>query len=169
MDIGCDGTTAYFGDTATHTQVEVFSIGSTGELKELNNFTNKNGESSNNVMLSLDGTHLYVSNTMSNQITTLSVGSNGALTYDSTLKLNKPGLYALGLATGTGLNLFVSEENNPESIGVLAAVGGVLKEVHRLAISCDQEWLRSGGADRSAKVLQLTTDSELSPAQISST
>ena len=129
VDIGCDGTTAYFGDTATHTQVEVFSIGSTGELKELNNFTNKNGESSNNVMLSLDGTHLYVSNTMSNQITTLSVGSNGVLTYDSTLKLNKPGLYALGLAGGTGLNLFVSEENNPESIGVLAAVGGILKEV----------------------------------------
>ena len=129
VDISCDGTTAYFGDTATNTQVEVFSISTSGELKELNNFTNKNGESSNNVILSLDGTHLYVSNTMSNQITTLSVGANGALTYDSTLKLNKPGLYALGLATGTGLDLFVSEENNPESIGVLAAVDGVLKEV----------------------------------------
>ncbi len=129
VDISCDGTTAYFGDTATNTQVEVFSVGSSGELKELNNFTNKNGESSNNVMLSIDGTHLYVSNTMSNEITTLSVGANGALTYDSTLKLKKPGLYALGLATGTGLDLFVSEENNPESIGVLAAVGGILKEV----------------------------------------
>lgn len=129
VDISCDGTTAYFGDTATDTQVEVFSISTSGELKELNNFTNKNGESSNNVILSLDGTHLYVSNTMSNQITTLSVRANGALTYDSTLKLNKPGLYALGLETGTGLDLFVSEENNPESIGVLAAVDGVLKEV----------------------------------------
>ena len=129
VDINCEGTAVYFGDTATNTQVEVFSIGSSGELKELNNFTNKNGTSSNNVMLSLDGTHLFVSNTMSNQITTLSVGANGALTYDSTLNLKKPGIYALGMATGTGLNLFVSEENNPESIGVLTDVGGILKEV----------------------------------------
>jgi 6-phosphogluconolactonase len=129
VDISCDGTTAYFGDAASNTQVEVFSISSSGELKELNNFTNKNGQSSNNVMLSVDGKHLYVSNTMSNQITTLSVGSNGALTYESTVKLNKPGLFALGLATGTGLDVFVSEQNNPESIGVLAANGGTLKEV----------------------------------------
>ena len=129
VDVSCDGTTAYFGDAASNTQVEVFSINSSGELKELNNFTNKNGESSNNIMLSVDGTHLYVSNTMSNQITTLSVGSNGALSYDSTVKLAKPGLYALGLATGTGLNLFVSEENNPEAIGVLTTDGGTLKEI----------------------------------------
>jgi hypothetical protein len=130
VEISCDGTTAYFGDAASNTQVEVFSISSSGELKELNNFTNKNGESSNNVVLSFDGKHLYVSNTMSNQITTLSVGSNGALTYDSTVKLNKPGLYALGLATGTsGLDVFVAEQNNPEAIGVLAANGGTLKEV----------------------------------------
>jgi 6-phosphogluconolactonase (cycloisomerase 2 family) len=130
VEINCDGTTAYFGDAATNTEVEVFSISSSGDLKELNNFTNKNGQSSDNVMLSVDGTHLYVSNTMSNQITTLSVGSNGALTYDSTVKLNKPGLYALGLATGTsGLDVFVSEKTNPEAIGVLAANGGTLKEV----------------------------------------
>jgi hypothetical protein len=130
VEISCDGTTAYFGDAAANTQVEVFSISSSGELKELSNFTNKNGDSSNNVMLSVDGTHLYVSNTMSNQITTLSVGSNGALTYDNTTKLNKPGLYALGLATGTsGLDIFVSEESNPESIGVLAVNGNTLKEV----------------------------------------
>jgi len=128
--VSCDGTTAYFGDAATNTEVEVFSISSSGELKELNNFTNKNGQSSDNVMLSVDGTHLYVSNTRSNQISTLSVGSNGALTYDSTVKLNKPGLYALGLAGGTsGVDIFVSEENNPEAIGVLAANGNTLKEV----------------------------------------
>jgi 6-phosphogluconolactonase (cycloisomerase 2 family) len=130
VDISCDGKTAYFGDAASNTQVEVFSISSTGELKELNNFTNKNGVSSNNIILSVDGKHLYVSNTMSNQITTLSVGSDGALTYDRSVKLNKPGLFALGLATGTGgVDLFVSEENNPESIGVLAASGNNLKEV----------------------------------------
>lgn len=130
VDISCDGSTAYFGDTASNTQVEVFSIGSTGELKELNNFTNNNGQSSNNILLSVDGKHLYVSNTMSNQITVLSVGSNGALTYDTTVKLNKPGLYALGMTTGTsGRDLLVSEQNNPESIGVLAAVGDTVKEV----------------------------------------
>jgi 6-phosphogluconolactonase (cycloisomerase 2 family) len=130
VDISCDGTTAYFGDAAANTQVEAFSISSSGTLKEIDNFTNKNGESSNNVMLSVDGKHLYVSNTMSNQITTLSVGSNGALTYDSTVTLKKPGTYALGLATSTsGANLFVSEQANPESIGILATNGDTLKEV----------------------------------------
>jgi hypothetical protein len=130
VEISCDGTTAYFGDAASNTQVEVFSISSSGELKEINNFTNKNGQSSNNVILSVDGKHLYVSNTMSNEITILSVGSNGALTYDSTVNLHKPGLYALGMVTGTsGVDLLVSEQNNPESIGVLAAVGDTLKEV----------------------------------------
>jgi hypothetical protein len=130
VDISCDGTTAYFGDAAANTQVEAFSISSGGTLKEIDNFTNKNGESSNNIVLSVDGKHLYVSNTMSTQITTLSVGSNGALTYDSTVKLNKPGTYALGLATGTsGVDLFVSEQSNPELIGVLATDVDTLKEV----------------------------------------
>ena len=130
VEISCDSTTAYFGDTASNTQVEVFSINSSGGLKEIDNFTNKNGQSSNNVMLSVDGKHLYVSNTTSNEITTLSVGSNGGLTYDNTVKLKKPGLYALGLGTGTsGLDIFVSEQNNPEAIGVLASNGGTLKEI----------------------------------------
>jgi 6-phosphogluconolactonase (cycloisomerase 2 family) len=130
VDISCDGKTAYFGDAASDTQVEAFSIDASGELKELNNFTNKNGVSSNNIILSVDGKYLYVSNTMSNQITTLGVGSNGALTYENTVKLNKPGTYTLGLATSTsGANLFVSEQNNPEAIGVLAASGDSLKEV----------------------------------------
>ena len=130
VEISCDSTTAYFGDSASNTQVEVFSISSGGTLKEIDNFTNKNGESSNNIMLSVDGKHLYVSNTISSQITTLSVGSNGALTYESTVKLKKPGTFALGLATGTGgVHLFVSEQANPESIGVLATNGDTLKEV----------------------------------------
>jgi 6-phosphogluconolactonase (cycloisomerase 2 family) len=130
VEVSCDGTTAYFGDSAANTEVEVFSISSSGELKELNNFIlNNHGESSNNVMLSVDGTHLYVSNTTSDQITTLSVGSNGALTYDSIVKLNNPGQFALGLATGTsGLDVFVSE-NRPESIGVLGAKDNTLTEV----------------------------------------
>jgi 6-phosphogluconolactonase (cycloisomerase 2 family) len=130
VEVSCDSATVYFGDAASNTEVEAFSISSTGTLKEFDNFTKNNAVSSDNVLLSVDGTHLYVSNTMSNQITTLSVGSNGALTYESTAKLNKPGLYALGLATGrSGRDVFVSEQNNPESIGVLAANGDTLKEV----------------------------------------
>ena len=130
VEISCDSTTAYFGDASSNTQVETFSISSSGLLKETNNFTNKNGESSNNIILSVDGKHLYVSNTISNQITTLSVSSTGALSYDSTVKLSKPGTYALGLATGTsGLDLFVSEQSNPESIGILATDGDGVKEV----------------------------------------
>ncbi|HSZ01819.1 MAG TPA: beta-propeller fold lactonase family protein [Terriglobales bacterium] len=130
VDISCDGTTAYFGDASSNTQVEAFSISSAGELKEIDNFTDKNGQGSNNIILSVDGKHLYVSNTMSDQITTLSVDSTGSLTYDGTVKLHTPGTYALGLATGTnGLDLFVSEESNPELIGVLATNGDTVKEV----------------------------------------
>jgi len=70
---------------------------------------------------------------MSFQVTTLSVGANGALTYDSTTSLNNPGntgMYALGLAIGeSGADLFVEEVNNPESIGSLAIKGKNLKEV----------------------------------------
>jgi 6-phosphogluconolactonase (cycloisomerase 2 family) len=130
VEISCDGAAAYFGDAATNTQVEAFTINSDGTLKEFDNFTKNDGMGSYNVLFSVDGKHLYVSNTMSNQITTLSVASNGTLSYDGTLKLKKPGLFALGMATGTdGLNVFVSEENNPEAIAVLAANGGSLKEV----------------------------------------
>jgi len=130
VEISCDSSTVYFGDAANNTQVEVFGINASGGLKELNNFTNKNGQSSNNVLLSVDGTHLYVSNTASSEVTTLSVGSNGTLNWDSTVKLTKPGQFALGLGTGTsGKQIFVEEQANPEKIGVLAASDGNLKEV----------------------------------------
>lgn len=133
MDITCDSSTVYFGDAATATQVQVFSINSTGQLTEINNFNNNNGQNSNFALLSRNQKYLYVSNTMSFQVTTLSVGANGALTYDSTTSLNNPGstgLYALGLAIGeTGADLFVEEVNNPESIGSLAIKGKNLKEV----------------------------------------
>jgi 6-phosphogluconolactonase (cycloisomerase 2 family) len=130
VEISCDSSKAYFGDAAANTQVEGFTISSSGTLEEFQNFTNKNGESSQNVLLSEDGTHLYVSNTMSNQITTLSVGSGGSLSYDSTVKLNKPGLYALGLTMGkSGRDIFVSEQKEPEAIGVLAPDDNTVVEV----------------------------------------
>ena len=130
VEISCDSSTVYFGDSANNTQVEVFGINASGDLKQLNNFTNKNGQSSSNVLLSVDGKHLYVSNTASSEVTTLSVGSNGALSWDSTVQLNKPGRFALGLGTGTsGKQIFVEEQANPEKIGVLSASDGNLKEV----------------------------------------
>jgi len=130
VDISCNGSFAYFGDLAANTQVEVFSIGTKGKLKAVHNFTNSNGENSSSVLLSANGEKLYVSNTQSNEITTLSVGSKGGLTYDTTVKLNKPGMYALGLTMGeNNPHLFVSEQGNPEAIGVLTPKGKTVKEV----------------------------------------
>jgi hypothetical protein len=132
VEISCDSTTAYFGDAGTETEVEVYSISSTGKLAEINNFTNSNGVNSNNVLLSANGKTLYVSNTMSvpPAVTTLTVGSGGALTYDSTTSLQGTAQYALGLATTKlGGKLFVVETNNNEDIGVLRAKATTLKEV----------------------------------------
>ncbi len=131
VDISCDSSTAYFGDAAAHTEVEVFSISSGGKLAELNNFTNSNGQNSNNVLLSADRKKLYVSNTQSGQVTILKVGSHGALTYSRTVNLNGKITYALGLATNnSGTGIFVAEESNTEeALGVLAAKGTTLKEV----------------------------------------
>jgi 6-phosphogluconolactonase (cycloisomerase 2 family) len=132
VEISCDSTTAYFGDAGTDTQVEVYSIPSTGKLTEINNFTNSNGKNSNNLLLSVDGKALFVSNTMSvpPAITTLTVGSAGSLTYVSTTSLNGAAQYALGLATTkSGHKLFVVETNNNEDIGVLKVKGTTLTEV----------------------------------------
>lgn len=132
VDISCDSKTAYFGDAGTETEVEVYSISPAGKLAEINNFTNSNGVNSNNVLLSVDGKTLFVSNTMSvpPAVTTLTVGSGGALTYDSTTSLHGSAQYALGLATTkAGGKLFVVETNSDENIGVLKAKGATLTEV----------------------------------------
>jgi 6-phosphogluconolactonase (cycloisomerase 2 family) len=131
VEISCDSSTVYFGDAATYTeQVEVFSIGTSGELTELNNYSDNHGQNSNNVLLGRDGKHLYVSNNHSNQVTTLSVGSRGRLTYDSTINVAKPGVNTLGLAIGkTGPDIFLEEVNNPEAIGVFATRENTLKEI----------------------------------------
>ena len=130
IEISCDGSTAYFGDAGTNTQVEVFSISAQGALAEVNNFTNSHGKNSNNVILSPDETKLYVSNTMSNQITTLSTSSGGGLQYDSQTTLSGTLEWPLGLAFGkSGNRLFVSETNSPETIGALKAKAKGLKEI----------------------------------------
>ena len=130
VEISCDGSTAYFGDAGANTQVEVFSISSTGALAEINNFTSSHGVNSNNVILSADETRLYVSNTMSNQITTLSTSSGGGLTYDSSTTLSGTLEWPLGMAIGqSGKRLFVSETNSPETIGALKATKKGVKEI----------------------------------------
>lgn len=130
VDISCDGTTAYFGDAGTNTEVEVYSISSSGQLTEINNYTNTNGQNSNNVMLSANGKLLYVSEVDSNQVETLTVGANGALTFDSVVSLHVSQFNStLGMATvPSGKGIFVAEDN-PAQIAVLGAHGTSLKEV----------------------------------------
>jgi len=132
VEVSCDNSTVYFGDAASDMQVEVFSLGSNGKLTELNNFTSTKAVNSNNVLLSADGKTLFVSNTMSvpPAISVLTVGSGGALTYDSTTSLKGGNQYALGLAESkSGGKLFVVETNNNENIGVLNVKGTKLTEV----------------------------------------
>jgi 6-phosphogluconolactonase len=130
VDISCDGTTAYFGDAGSDTEVEVYSISPTGALTEINNYSNSNGLNSNNVMLSADGKYLYVSETASNQVETLTVGANGAITYDSVVSLKVSQFNStLGMATvQSGKGIFVAE-TSPAQIAVLGAQSASLKEV----------------------------------------
>jgi 6-phosphogluconolactonase (cycloisomerase 2 family) len=130
VDISCDGKVAYFGDAGTGTEVEVYHIGAGGRLTEINNYTNTNGQNSNNVLLSADGKKLYVSETASNQVETLSGGSSGALTFDSVVTL-KVGQFSsvLGMASQrNGHDIFVAE-TGPAAVGVLQATGTTLTEV----------------------------------------
>src|SRR5437660_7585564 len=89
VEISCDSSTVYFGDAPSNeTQIEVFSISPTGELSEINNFIDHHGADSSSVLLSPDETTLYVGNNNSRQITALSVGPGGTLSYGSTTTLN---------------------------------------------------------------------------------
>jgi hypothetical protein len=129
VEIACDNATVYFGDATTNIEVEVFRLMSDGQMSEVNNFSSNDGVNSNNVLLSSDGKTLYVSSTMSNQITSLAAGSGGSLTYGSTLTLQGAPQYSLGLAAPkSGGNIFISEQNNPEGIGVVMTKGTSLQE-----------------------------------------
>jgi len=101
-------------------------------LSELYNFSDSHGQNSNNDLLSRDGKHLYVSNNDSNQLTTLSVGSHGVLTWNSTIQVRDSTVNTLGLAVGkTGPDIFLEEVNNPEAIGVFATKGNGVSEIQR--------------------------------------
>ncbi len=132
VDVSCDNSFAYFGDAATHTEVEVFTIAANGNLSELQNFTDTDGSNSNNILLSANGEELYVTNNNSNQVSILSVNQSDGkvVAFDGIVNLNKPGEYATALSTNpAGTQLYVSETNNPWAIGVLKAKGTTLKEI----------------------------------------
>ena len=130
LDITCDGSTVYFGDAATHTEVETYRIISNGKLEELGVFRNSKGSNSNNVMLSKDQSKLYVTNNQSNTITVLAVGHNGVEFFESIAKLRSPGKFAAALAqSNTGTQVYVSEARTQESIGVLTLKKSSLVEV----------------------------------------
>jgi 6-phosphogluconolactonase (cycloisomerase 2 family) len=128
--ISCGGRTAYFADAGTETQIEVYHVGEDGKLTEIQNYTNSNGENSNNVLLSGNGKLLFVSEVVSNQIETLSVGSGGTLTFDSVTTLNVGQFNStLGMAASkTGSDIFVAEDS-PAQIGSLHFTGTTLTEV----------------------------------------
>ena len=130
VDITCDGSTAFFGDAATHTEVEAYRIQASGKLSELGKFTNSKGSNSNNVLLSKDQKKLFVTNNQSNEISVLAVGHNGVQFFETIVKLNTPGQFSASLAENkAGTQLYVSEARNPESIGVLGIKSSSLKEV----------------------------------------
>jgi 6-phosphogluconolactonase (cycloisomerase 2 family) len=130
VDISCDGRTAYFGDAGTGTEIEAYHIDEGGHLTEINNYTNSNGQNSNNVLLSPDGKSLYVSETASGQVEVLSTGPRGALTYDSVTTLNLSQFQSvLGMAEfKNGKDVFVAE-TGPAAVGVLGVNGTTLTEV----------------------------------------
>jgi 6-phosphogluconolactonase len=130
VEISCDSTTAYIGDAASNIQVEVYSISSSGQLSLLNNFTDSSGVNSNNVVLSPDGSTLYVSNTMSAQITALTTSAGGGLTFGNIVTVNGSPSFVLNLAFGkNGKNLFLSEVASEEEAGSFTASGTTLTEV----------------------------------------
>ncbi len=130
VDVSCDDSQAYFGDAATHTEVEVFNIGTDGSLSEHQDFKDTDGSNSNNILLSANGKELYVTNNQSNQVSVLSVQSDGTLAFDRIVGLKNPGPYSSALSTNpAGTQLYVSETNNPWAIGVLTAKGTRLKEI----------------------------------------
>jgi hypothetical protein len=117
IDVDCNSEYVFFGDASGNTQVEVFNL-TNGILSEIDNFTDTQGENSNNVLLSSDQKKLYVTGNQSNQISVLSVSSSGSLSFSHIYGLRDPGSYALGLATSeSGGEVFVSEVNKMESVG----------------------------------------------------
>jgi len=132
-----DGHYAIFGDDASGAAVEVSDI-SSGQLTPTVLYNLPSGLNSNNVLLSPDGTLLYVANNTSGQVsaaffdTTTGTVSGGCISpplkgFDSTYSflaaLVTPG------STGNRSVLYVAEFGQPSAIGVLhvSVSGGACK------------------------------------------
>ena len=135
VDITQDGHFAVFGDMATNTTVEVSDI-SSGKLTKSALYTLGIAGNSNNILLSPDGTLLYITNTGTGQVT--------AAFFDKTTGMVTPGcttahlrgfdsgwVFMGGLATqlnyGTGSTLYVAEYGTPSGIGVVNVTSGAGK------------------------------------------
>jgi 6-phosphogluconolactonase (cycloisomerase 2 family) len=149
VDISCDGSTAYFGDAGTNMQIEVYKIGVSGKLTEINNYTDTNGQDSDNILLSPDGTLLLVGETVSNQVETLSVGTGGALAFDSVASPKAgPAPSVLGMVSQKNGRYIFAAETGPTQVGVLKVQSTTLTEVANSPFSLN---------DSSAAVIGVTT------------
>ncbi len=132
--ISLDGNWAIFADDASGAAVEVSNI-SSGQLAPTVLYNLPSGFNSNNVLLSPDGTMLYVTNNTSGQVS--------AAFFDTTTGTVSPGCistqlsgfdnansfaWTAGLATqvpaGSGSVLYVAEFGSPSSIGILDVSAG---------------------------------------------
>ncbi|MGA9527191.1 MAG: beta-propeller fold lactonase family protein [Terriglobales bacterium] len=150
-----DGHYAIFGDDASGAAIEVSDI-SSGQLTSTILYNLPAGLNSNNVLLSPDGTLLYVSNNTSGQVSaaffdpasgTVSgsctspplKGFNSAYSFVATLAIAGPG--------SAGSVLYVAEFGQPSAIGVIdvSASGGqcTLKEASGSPVSSSSDSLLS--------------------------
>ncbi|MFZ0479172.1 MAG: hypothetical protein WAL71_08480 [Terriglobales bacterium] len=122
-----DGHYAIFGDDASGAAVEVSDI-SSGQLAPTVLYGLPSGLNSNNVLLSPDGTLLYVSNNTSGQVSAAffdaATGTvSGSCTsaelrgFDSTFSFLAT--LATPAPTGTGSELYVAEFGQPSAIGII--------------------------------------------------
>ncbi len=130
--ITSDGHYAIFGDDSSDAAVEVSDI-SSGQLTPTVLYSLPSAFNSNNVLLSPDGTLLYVTNNTSGQISAAFFdGSTGTVTpgcisaqlngFDNTFSF--PATLATQIPAGTGSVLYVAEFGQPSQIGIIDVSSG---------------------------------------------
>jgi 6-phosphogluconolactonase (cycloisomerase 2 family) len=127
VDITQDGHFAIFGDTSTHTQIEISDI-STGKLTKTTVFASPAAINSSSVMLSPDETLLYVSNNQGDRISAaffdkttgnISGGCRSTLLQGYGSNWYYLGGLTLAGTSGTGQTIYAAEFGAPSSIAVV--------------------------------------------------
>ena len=132
--ISLDGNWAIFADDSSGAAVEVSNI-SSGQLAPTVLYNLPSGFNSNNVLLSPDGTLLYVTNNTSGQVsaaffdTTSGTVSPGCISaqlngFDNANAFAWTAGLATQMPTGSGSVLYVAEFGSPSSIGILNVSSG---------------------------------------------